>query len=83
MFKKDPFVVESFVIVGLFDCDHTHMQRDTFNFTKIFHNVQVVLIFATNLLMKLTKFQVGYFEQLGRNGCGFKQLFFATSLLHN
>jgi hypothetical protein len=24
MFKKGPFVVESFVIVALFDCDHMH-----------------------------------------------------------
>jgi hypothetical protein len=23
MFKKGPFVVESFTIIGLFDCDHT------------------------------------------------------------
>jgi len=26
MFKKDPFVVESFITVGLFDCDHTQLE---------------------------------------------------------
>jgi hypothetical protein len=46
--KKDPFVVESFVIIGSFDCDHTHMQCDTFNSTKVFHDVHVGSIFATN-----------------------------------
>jgi hypothetical protein len=48
MFKKDPFVVESFVIVGSFDYDCTHMQCDTFNSKKVFHNVQVGSIFSTN-----------------------------------
>jgi hypothetical protein len=48
MFKKDPFVIESFIIVGLFDYDRTHMQCDTFNSTKTFHNVQVGFIFTTN-----------------------------------
>ncbi len=48
MFKKDPFVVESFVTIGSFDYDRTHMQCDTFNSTKVFCDVQVGLIFATN-----------------------------------
>jgi hypothetical protein len=26
MLKKSPFVVESFIIVGLFDCDHTQLE---------------------------------------------------------
>jgi hypothetical protein len=26
MFKKGPFVVESFITVGLFDCDHTQLE---------------------------------------------------------
>jgi hypothetical protein len=26
MLKKNPFVVESFIIVGLFDCDHTQLE---------------------------------------------------------
>jgi len=43
MFFKKPFVVESFVTIGLFDCDHTHMQCDTFNSRKVFHDVQVGL----------------------------------------
>ncbi len=48
MLKKNPFVVESFVTIGSFDCDHTHMQCDTFNSTKVFHDVQVGLSFTTN-----------------------------------
>jgi hypothetical protein len=46
--KKNPFVVEYFVTTGSFDYDRTRMQCDNFNSTKIFHNVQVGLIFATN-----------------------------------
>jgi hypothetical protein len=26
MFKKGPFVLESFIIVGLFDCDRTQLE---------------------------------------------------------